>query len=248
MEALNKSNLQPSSLADAVSEALRVVPVPELSDALEWPVMKLLAGDRTPVAEVEARFAELQGEIDMEISRWCTGIKNTLVGLLREGFSEHAYMVVDQVLGTMAQDIKPDPFEHLTPEMQLFLRADSIFADSANLVHYDYYLRSLRFYVVHYGERDKLKQLDTSRLGICPVASAVTRAILRSLGRPENMSFLELRLRNEYFVCGRCDDDRPKLWKEMVSALLQFDCHRTSNQCDLIRSNNLPNERRPGLS
>lgn len=226
MASLNKITLQPSSLVEAVSEILRLVPIPELADALKWPVVKQLVESEIAYKEVETCFVHHKPEIETETLNWCASIKSTLADLLRKGFSVSDYSTGTQVLDIMAQDVKPNPFENLSEEMQLLLRADSMFCPSEgdSRVLYDQYLVSMRSFVGRSYEKkqDLLKPLDISKLEFSPSASSTARSILRSLGRPENMSFLELRLRNESYICGRCGDDQPKSWEEVVSTPILF--------------------------
>ncbi|KAF8604800.1 hypothetical protein BDV93DRAFT_82107 [Ceratobasidium sp. AG-I] len=220
METLNNNSSQSGSLVEAVSKVSHLMPIPELADALEWPVMRQLVESEILKKEVQARYDEQKFEIETATLNWCASIKSTLADLLRSGHSASGYSIGTRILGVMAQEVEPNLFEPLSTEMQLLLRADSVFCSPGGYrsALYEQYLVSMRDFTGHSFEKEKdaLKPLNTSKLEFNPASSSIARAILRSLGRPENMSFLELRLRNESFICGRCGDDQPKSWEEII--------------------------------
>ncbi|KAF8602609.1 hypothetical protein BDV93DRAFT_581824 [Ceratobasidium sp. AG-I] len=213
------SLLSSHTLAEAGLAASRLFPVPEFSDAVEWPIIKELIEKDASLTETNASFTR----------SWCDSVKTTLADVVRQGFDRNDYTLDTPIVGTIAGDPTNNPFSGLSPEIQLFLRADSLFDDTDSprrgdlpFCVYEKFIQSVR----QYCKRDfslREKSLDTTTFRCHSTAPAITRALLKSLGRPTNTSILELQALDERFVCGRCDDNKPKAWLEMVEYYINQD-------------------------
>ncbi|KAF8602635.1 hypothetical protein BDV93DRAFT_607449 [Ceratobasidium sp. AG-I] len=212
----------PRSLAEAVSQVAAFKPIPEFSDAVDWPTIKTLIETDIPVTELDDHLLQQRGEIDREASEWCGLIQISLAGVLRRNLTQNGCSTGFPIVGTITQNQHCDPFAELSPELQVCIRADSLFFSNQSacyavrpLSSYDDYIKEIRRSV--YGrDRRVLEPLDVDQFHCHTEASIVTRALLKYLGRPANTSILELRLLNERFSCGRCDDNKPKSWLQMV--------------------------------
>lgn len=216
----------PITLAVRVSEVLNLDPVPEFSDALNWPVIKNLLNTNRPVSEMEARFVRERPTIDREVSTWCARIKTNLADAVRESLTKHGCLT-QPVVGTIANDSLNDPLQHIPPEIQLLIRADTIFAphqtddyrDSPKLsiCGYEAYVQSLRQWI-GYTSDEHWRPVSEARFKVHSTAPAIARALLGALGRPLYTTLLELEVQGEQFAFGKCNDDQPKSWLEMASS------------------------------
>lgn len=203
------------------------MPTPEFSDTLQWPVIKDLLNTDRSVSEMEGCFVQQRPAIDREVSAWCTRIKIALADLVRESLIEHKCTVDTPVTGTIAGDLSNSPLRYLSPEMQLLARADTIFmpyeprdhfhgVPSMRLCDYETYMHSLRRWI-GYERDDKWKPISDTRFRVHLTAPAMARTLLGVLGKPLHTTILEMEDLGECFVCGRCNDEEPKSWLEIVS-------------------------------
>lgn len=222
-----EANTMLQTLAEAISQVTLLKPIPEFSDAIDWPTIKSLIETDIPILELDARFLQQRSEIDREASEWCTRIQTSLADVLGQNLMENECLTELPIVGTIAHDQHYDPFVNLSPELQLCIRADSLFfpdqslgSGSRPLASYDDYIKAIRqsVYGCHERRHERLSApLDVARFQCHSKASTIVRALLKCLGRPANTSILELRLLDERFSCGRCDDVEPKSWLQMVS-------------------------------
>ncbi|KAF8602614.1 hypothetical protein BDV93DRAFT_494638 [Ceratobasidium sp. AG-I] len=239
----------PRTLATAVSEASRIKPIPEFSDALEWPVIKELLNTYRPVSEMEARFVQERLTIDREVSAWCARIKTSLLDAVRKSLNLHRCMPYAPISGTTPNHHSNNPLRDLPFEMQLLFRADTIFApytsgsqDSPSLrfCGYETYMRDLRHWV-GYKESEHWRLVSDGRFTLHSTAPDIARALLGALGRPLGTTILELEALDERFVCGRCNDRKPKTWLEMIKYYLdrQEEWRHIAEHIDWFTKNNV---------
>lgn len=213
------------SLAEAGLAVSRLMPVPEFLDVVEWPIMKRLVKPNVSFSEMGPKLTQGRAQLDQEILKWGNSIKESLAGSLRQGLDESGYTLDSPIVGTMANSSPTNPFEEISLEMQLLLRADSIFVphsytcqSESPVLYYDTFICSIRQHFNRSGELDLKKPLNTIHFECHPIAPGIARALLKCLGRPTNLSILELRALDKRFVCGRCSDNKPKSWLGMVSS------------------------------
>ncbi|KAF8602613.1 hypothetical protein BDV93DRAFT_509159 [Ceratobasidium sp. AG-I] len=178
----------PRSLATAVSEALHIKPIPEFSDALEWPVIKELLNTDRPLSEMQARFVQKRPAIDREVTAWC--------------------MPYTPASRTIAKHRSNDPLQNLPLEMEFLLRADTIFAPyeadsqdcpSLHFCGYETYMRDLRRWI-GYKSDEHWRLVNDSRFMMHSTGPTIARALLGALGRPLHTTILELEALGQRWV------------------------------------------------
>jgi hypothetical protein len=188
-EELSRSAHQATTLKTLVSSALavsRLIPLPEHSDALQSPTMKQLLETELSIPELEVRFAQQRAEICEEAREWGVHSKTIMIDVVRTGFAKSRHAVGEPIVGTIALGSAQNPFKVLPPEMQMLLRADSVFSNSQSRFgpySYERYPKSLRHILGDYSEKKLRTALDTNRFKFHTLASRIKRVLLKSLGR-----------------------------------------------------------------
>ena len=175
---------------------------------------------------MEAHFVRARPAVDREVTAWCARIKTSLADIVRKSLIEHGCMAHTPAAEATPNYMSGDLLQSLPLDMQLLLRADTIFApckldfdqDSPKLgfCGYETYVRELRQWI-GYKDSEHWRLVNSARFMVHSTAPAIVRALLGALGRPLHTTILELEALDERFVCGRCSDEKPKTWHEMVS-------------------------------
>lgn len=210
------------------------MPIPEFSDVAEWPIVKQIVEPDVPLLEMEMNLVQRRAELDQEISNWGNSIKKSLADALRKELAECGYTLESPIVGTIASNLPANPFEDISPDTQLFIRADSISCStdvhghqsSESILSYRTFIRSIRQHLGQDGSLGLKKRLNTTHFKYHSTAPTIARALLKSLGRPENTSILELQALDERFICGKCQDNKPKTWFEMVGSRQSSTCYK----------------------
>ncbi|CAE7103321.1 unnamed protein product [Rhizoctonia solani] len=197
-------------------------PFPELSYALDCPIVLDLYNSDMTVPEMEAKFEQHRGEIETFIAEWQARIQTHCSKLARQG-PKTTKKILRSSLTT--SDNKPNPFAKLSDDLKLLLRADSFFNTPGVLITerpctYGTVLRSeglLGTQSFAWATPKAPPSLD----GISwnSEANRIARALLASIGTP-NASYLEMTNKSIY-ACGRCHDTENKTWEGMVYHYIQ---------------------------
>ncbi|KAF8602606.1 hypothetical protein BDV93DRAFT_509153 [Ceratobasidium sp. AG-I] len=203
------------TLAEAGLAASRLFPVPEFPDVKDWPIIKKLIETDVSVTEMEASFAQRHIQIYQEVFIWGGPVKAALADVVRQGLAQSNNLLDTPIVGTIAGHSTSNPFSQLSPEMQLLIRADTLFDGtySPPFCSYDTFIHLVHKSQSYYYSNSPL---NTTQFKCHPTAPAITRTLLKNLGRPTNTSLLELQALDERFVCGRCQDTKPKTWLKVV--------------------------------
>lgn len=213
------------TLSAEALEVLSIEPIPEFSDALEWPIIKRLLNTVRPISEMEALFVQERSTIDREVSAWRARIKTSLVDVVRKSLVENRCMPQAPTVIAINEHPSDNPLRDIPLEMQLLLRADTLFVSNASnyldysrlpFCNYETYMRELRRWI-GYKSDEHWRLVHGSRFRLHPTAPVIARALLDALGRPFHTTIVELEALGKRFVCGRCDDEKPKTWLEIVS-------------------------------
>lgn len=124
------SPLMPRSGSDSTAPEIWVSHkrlFPTTADLLEFPIIKSLNETDATASEMQARFENHREEIDAHILEWRTKTERHLAELLRQG------RVADRLKKAVAasklavERSEPNPFNGLSNDLKLLLRADSLF-------------------------------------------------------------------------------------------------------------------------
>jgi hypothetical protein len=195
---------------------------PDLADALEWPIVKELYENDTDADQMEAQFEERRAEINILIGEWKLKVETHMADLLRQGRESDGIKgeVIKPTLIVAEKDT--DPFADVSENVRLLLRADSFFHptkatttgpplvyDAAVAAGYSY-----NYSTVHPMKPHK-QALDLTRFHRYEEAQDAARILLETMDKPD-ACYLELRSVGQRYICGRCHDNSPKTWEEMV--------------------------------
>ncbi|KAG9128587.1 hypothetical protein FRC07_000020 [Ceratobasidium sp. 392] len=195
-------------------------PFPWTHVALKWDCLNDLSEVEMGVEEVEAKFEARKPQIEQRVLEWRAAIERQLVEKFESGSKADGEVVLLIKESTHSAS-------HLSNDTRFLLRADTVFKreppnilghDSVAPVHYPDLLRSfadifdedVRY---HYKELDNDVDLEPWVRDI--ETEKIVKSLLRDLMMPD-VAHIDLKLMKSRFVCGRCTDQRPKSWDEMV--------------------------------
>ncbi|KDN43575.1 hypothetical protein RSAG8_05952, partial [Rhizoctonia solani AG-8 WAC10335] len=230
-------------------------PFPQITYALDCPiVMDCYETDRA-AAEMETKFEQHREEIERYITEWKTRIQAHCAKLARQGPKITKRIIQSSLT---ASDNKSDPFANLSDDLKRLLRADSFFmrqgpkitkkiiqssltaSDNksdpfANLSDdLKRLLRADSFFSTN-GQLYSLRCITYDYVLIWnPEANKAARELLACLGIP-NPSYLEMTDKAVY-TCGRCHDAEKKTWGEMVYHYVEEKQRYARVQQDLVSS------------
>ncbi|CAE6485775.1 unnamed protein product [Rhizoctonia solani] len=201
---------------------------PIIVDALEWPVVKALYKTDRSVSDMVQQFSENRDEIEACIDNWKSDLHTRMAEMLRKDEDiEGQGQVLTPCLVVQKDD--SDPFQHLSDDLKLLLRADSLFTFPQNSVQ-NCTVNSYDAAIAKSGYRLTLREavmpkpyrppVELTRIRVCTEARRVARTILGSMGL-ENASVVEMKSVGRGYVCGRCHDSGTKTWEELVSHYVQ---------------------------
>ncbi|ELU40973.1 hypothetical protein AG1IA_04997 [Rhizoctonia solani AG-1 IA] len=201
---------------------------PIIVDALEWPVVKALYKTDRSVSDMVQQFSENRDEIEACIDNWKSDLHTRMAEMLRKDEDiEGQGQVLTPCLVVQKDD--SDPFQHLSDDLKLLLRADSLFTFPQNSVQ-NCTVNSYDAAIAKSGYRLTLREavmpkpyrppVELTRIRVCTEARRVARTILGSMGL-ENASIVEMKSVGRGYVCGRCHDSGTKTWEELVSHYVQ---------------------------
>ncbi|GAB1527076.1 hypothetical protein RhiTH_010251 [Rhizoctonia solani] len=201
---------------------------PIIVDALEWPVVKALYETDRSVSDMVQQFSENRDEIEACIDNWKSDLHTRMAEMLRKDEDiEGQGQVLTPCLVVQKDD--SDPFQHLSDDLKLLLRADSLFTFPQNSVQ-NCTVNSYDAAIAKSGYRLTLREavmpkpyrppVELTRIRVCTEARRVARTILGSMGL-ENASIVEMKSVGRGYVCGRCHDSGTKTWEELVSHYVQ---------------------------
>ncbi|CAE6452406.1 unnamed protein product [Rhizoctonia solani] len=199
---------------------------PDIVDALEWPMVKALHEADTSVSQMIQSFAEHKSEIEASIVDWKVDIHARMAEMLRKdedvgGESLTSHLIV--------RKDDSDPFQNLSDDLKLLLRADSLFTSTQpntqkNMItSYDMAIAKSGY---RFAFRDGMMSrpykppVELTRIRVYTEARRAARIILASMGL-ENACAAELRSVGRVYACARCHDSGLKTWEELVSHFVE---------------------------
>ncbi|KAF8600706.1 hypothetical protein BDV93DRAFT_525280 [Ceratobasidium sp. AG-I] len=212
-------NPTPSSIAVLHAPIVRVSHqrlFPLTVDLLEHPIMKSLDETDETALETEARFQEHREEIDSHILEWRLKIEGHMAELLRKGRKADGLEQVAPAPVLPVKESEPNPFDNISEDLKILLRADSLFEADCSLstpVNYNTLLAAPNFSVYSVPRE---RPLDLARYKRHAEAQQLARILLAGMGKPD-ASFLELKSVGPRFMCGRCHSDSVFEWEEIVA-------------------------------
>lgn len=212
---------EPGSSIESTTSIIEIQhrrPFPLIADLLGYPTIKSLDKTDIPDSEVDARFEENVEAIKVHVLEWRIMLEGHLAGLIREGRVSDGLKEVASPLKLLVEESEPNPFNTLSDDLQLLLRADSLFmSNSGYPLAYDHVFIST---ILNNSTRRREKPLDLSTFKRHEKAQEVARALLAGIGMPD-VSFLELRSNiARLFKCGSCRNKFIRLWEDIVRVLL----------------------------
>jgi hypothetical protein len=207
--------LEHLSVIETAGKSLDWLPPPEYDDALEWPIMGDLLETDVPIEEMTSRFEEHREQITQLIVDWGKRVKKEWASTLREGRKKDGLVMDPPRPRLPSSEAGSDPFEYADADTSLLLRADSFFTCTdyeSDIRSYDVLIPSL-----HLGRSPKGHEgpFDLSTYIFHSQASAIARALLAALGRPDASGTEFNAGSSKWFRCGRCCEHR-KAWSYMV--------------------------------
>ncbi|KAG9116822.1 hypothetical protein FRC07_007425, partial [Ceratobasidium sp. 392] len=191
------SNIEPSTVY-----IKHIGVFPEIVDALEWDTMQDLLEKDLPAGDMLDLVDAVRPEIVGKIYYWIHNVDTHLAGLLRQGREEDELSAeVPELTLPVVGDSSTDPFEDVTSDQKLLLRADSLFMSNRigdrqpplvydALVAFGY--RTQMNLDLSRAWRPSKAPLDLSKFKRHTKAQAVARMLLEHVGKP-NATFLEMR-------------------------------------------------------
>lgn len=213
------SRLAPRSASDSNAPATQVVHrrlFPQLADLLEFPLIKSLAETDVPASGMEARFKRHREDIKAHILEWKIKTEGHLAELLRQGHVSDGLKKAAPAPVLSVGESEPDPFDGVSDDLKLLLRADSLFESiysPKTPVTYDNLLENRSYWSM--SDPGWGRPLDLSKVKRHTKAQEVARALLKGIGKPD-ACFLELQSVGPLFKCGRCRSDSTHNWVYMV--------------------------------
>ncbi|KAH7320495.1 hypothetical protein B0J17DRAFT_685387 [Rhizoctonia solani] len=230
---------------------------PPMVDLLKWPIISKLLKDDTDADTMQERFEGLKDEIEEQIRSWRSTVEKELVDTLQVSTTGNTssngsedgngLMVSGSKVPRLQLKTKLPPtssfMDHLTPDTQLLLRADSVFRASEDTIapmplyfpelfhilqdrpdgYCSYDFRKLDGY-----ERPKHGYTwDLSEVAYYPEGTMAAKALLRDLARVDAAQF-ELQALGARFTCGLCGDKWPRTWNEMVQHYAEAIVHTST--------------------
>ncbi|QRW02227.1 ATP-dependent DNA helicase/nuclease subunit A [Ceratobasidium sp. AG-Ba] len=183
------------------------LPLPDYADALKWPIFQGWLDEEIDSVEIETRFSTQRDEITRLILDWGNQVRRELANMVREGLQEDGLVDVPIRPRLPVGEGEKDPFDNADADASLLLRADSFFKNEEYAIcSYD---------VLILNSRRNFDGIDWSSCTFNSEASAIARAFLTSLGRPDVSGPEFNGSSGEWFQCGRCQTHR-KAWHPMI--------------------------------
>ncbi|KAF8594922.1 hypothetical protein BDV93DRAFT_529006 [Ceratobasidium sp. AG-I] len=212
-------SLMPRSSTEPNAPAVRVRHqrlFPLAVDLLEYPIIKGLDETDIPDSAMEARFEEHREVIKAHVLEWRIKIEGHLAGLLREGRVSDGLKKAAPAPKLPVGKSEPNPFNGLSDDLKLLLRADSLFDSKLGMHSFAVTYPSLLSSSLSnmWGLR-RDKPLDLTSYKRYGKAQGIARALLAGLGKT-NASFIEFNNTGQLFKCGRCQSKLVHSWEDMV--------------------------------
>lgn len=213
------SPLAPHSVSDFNSPTVQISHQrisPLAVDLLEFPIIKRLVESDVPASEVEVRFQKHRQEIQVHVLQWRVQVESHLAGLLWRGRVSDGLAVAPASI-LPVEESEPDPFDGVSDDLKLLLRADSLFDSAISLFQATVAYNTLMLphdFEIFLGPQ-KARALDLPGYKRHAKSQEVARAILAELGIPD-ACFLELRHIGQRFKCGKCQSDTAYTWEGIV--------------------------------
>ncbi|KAG9092250.1 hypothetical protein FS749_015892 [Ceratobasidium sp. UAMH 11750] len=196
---------------------------PKTRTMLAWDCLSGLDEPDMTAQEVYKNLAERRPQVEQRLSEWRASVEEHLVEIFESGGNGTETNAILTVKGST------DSTQGLGRNSRLLLRADTIFKrdrlDPKRSIpcHYPDFVSPCsgsdrdpytRFYYSTPGEIDlNLFSRDTGM-------EKIVKVLLKDLGMPD-VAYLELRLMERSFVCGRCKDGRPRKWDDLAAHYIQ---------------------------
>lgn len=184
-------------------------------DLLEHPIIKNLNETEASLSKMEARFERRRGKIHAHISKWRLQTEGHLAELIRKGREDEGLEEAPDPILPVKKSM-PNPFDNISDDLNLLLRADSLFESTrgplATPLTYSSLISSPEPSVYALLREQRL---DLTRYKRHAEAQKSARVLLEAMGIPD-ASFLELKSVGPGFMCGRCHSDSMYTWEEMV--------------------------------
>ncbi|CUA68423.1 hypothetical protein RSOLAG22IIIB_13746 [Rhizoctonia solani] len=222
-----------------------MMPFPPMVDLLKWPIISELLEVDIDADTMQARFEELEDEIEDQIRSWASTVEAVLVNTLKTSSSpadsDDWNLDSEGPPLQLEYEIPPETplMDRLTPTTRLLLRADSVFRVSEDTIaplplYYpeifpvlqarpDGYC-TIAFQKFEYYRPKDGYTWDPSEVLHYPEGCAAAKELLRELGRVDAAQF-ELQALGARFTCGSCDDNWVRTWNEMVQHYAEAIAH-----------------------
>lgn len=216
----------PHSSSDSNAPAIpvshkRLFPLTE--ELLAFPLIKSLAETDVSASGMEARFDRHREDIKALILEWRIKTEGYMADLIRKGRVSDGLDGAAPAPKLLVGASEPNPFDGVSDDLKLLLRADSLF-ESAHWpktpVTYDVLLKNRDYWSRSDHEEegsdsDEVRPLDLSKCKRHVKAQEVAQALLKGIGKPD-ACFLGFQSVGPLFKCGRCRSASTHSWEYMV--------------------------------
>ncbi|KAG9123854.1 hypothetical protein FRC07_013731 [Ceratobasidium sp. 392] len=201
-------------MASPDSNPFEDYPYPTAATALSWPIF-------SDVQHVEAsQIVELVHQDTQETMRYIQDWRKEGEKELVEWWKSDGESSDNQLTNSIVK-VKESTAttEHLPADLRLLLRADTIL--SFQKPDCSGYQDAILYYPFYYKNPTSCiypqapSSMNSTRIYRHLKAEKIAKALLRDLGMPD-IAAIELRVIGASFMCGRCQDCRPKRWMEIV--------------------------------
>ncbi|KAG9081934.1 hypothetical protein FS749_007278 [Ceratobasidium sp. UAMH 11750] len=198
-------------------EGIENYPFPTTATVLNWPCLSDF--HELEPSEISDCFWEELGHILHLIKVWREVDEEELVEWWKSGteLTDNLANPIVKIRGST------DVTATLSSNLRLLLRADTAFSYTAPgtpggqgaHLHYPHYYHTPDDCPAHGSPRS----MNSARMYRHLEAEGITKALLHGLGMPD-VAYIQLLLMGASLVCGRCDDNQPRTWDQIVGVFL----------------------------
>ncbi|KAG8713385.1 hypothetical protein FRC08_013313 [Ceratobasidium sp. 394] len=208
-------------------EGIENYPFPTTATVLNWPCLSDF--HELEPSEISDCFWEELGHILHLIKVWREVGEEELVEWWESGteLTDNLANPIVKIRGST------DVTATLSSNLRLLLRADTAFSYTAPgtpggqgaHLHYPHYYHTPDDCPAHGSPRS----MNSARMYRHLEAEGITKALLHGLGMPD-VAYIQLLLMGASLVCGRCDDNQPRTWDQIIDHYRQEAQHWTNLQ------------------
>lgn len=126
----------PSSSASSSAVPVRVSYrrlFPSIADLLEYPIIKGLDKTDVPTSKMRARLEAHRETMKAHVLEWRVTVEGYLAEVIREGCVADGLKKIATVPSLSVEKSEPNPFNGVSDDLKLLLRADSLFESRAGI-------------------------------------------------------------------------------------------------------------------